>query len=93
RARQSVMPPAATRRAGPICIPYCQPIGARVIAPAGTEEKRRFLREHSGVEHVFNSRDTSFVNHIRQILPQGVDVIVNSLSGDLLKESIKLLAY
>ncbi|CAF0774964.1 unnamed protein product [Adineta steineri] len=27
------------------------------------------------------------------MLPQGVDVIVNSLSGNLLKESIKLLAY
>ncbi|CAF4146751.1 unnamed protein product, partial [Adineta steineri] len=46
-----------------------------------------------GIEHVFNSRDASFVNDIRQILPQGVDVIVNSLSGNLLKESIKLLAY
>ncbi|CAF3798870.1 unnamed protein product, partial [Adineta steineri] len=84
---------AATGAAGQMCIQYCQYIDARVIATAGTEEKRRFLREYYGIEHVFNSRDTSFVNNIRQILPQGVDVIVNSLSGNLLKESIKLLAY
>ncbi|CAF1457732.1 unnamed protein product, partial [Adineta steineri] len=90
---QTVLIHAATGAAGQMCIQYCQYIGARIIATAGTEEKRRFLREYYGIEHVFNSRDTSFVNHIRRILPQGVDVIVNSLSGILLKESIKLLAY
>ncbi|CAF4321755.1 unnamed protein product, partial [Adineta steineri] len=86
---QTVLIHAATGAAGQMCIQYCQYIGARVIATAGTEEKRRFLREYYGIEHVFNSRDASFVNDIRQILPQGVDVIVNSLSGNLLKESIK----
>ncbi|CAF1362522.1 unnamed protein product [Adineta steineri] len=84
---------AATGAAGQWCIQYCQYIGARIFATAGTEEKRRFLREHYHIEHVFNSRDTSFVNNIREILPQGIDVIINSLSGNLLKESIKLLAY
>ncbi|CAF1391541.1 unnamed protein product [Adineta steineri] len=83
---------AATRRAGQICIQYCQWIGARIMATAGTEEKRRFLREHYGIEYVFNSRDTSFVNDVRSILPNGVDVVINSLSGSLLKESVKLLA-
>ncbi|CAF1453353.1 unnamed protein product, partial [Adineta steineri] len=93
QAGQTVLIHAATGAAGQMCIQYCQYIGARVIATAGTEEKRRFLHEYYGIEHVFNSRDTSFVNDIRRILPQGVDVIVNSLSGILLKESIKLLAY
>ncbi|CAF1580163.1 unnamed protein product [Adineta steineri] len=90
---QTVLIHAATGAAGQMCIQYCQYIGARVIATAGTEEKRCFLREYYGIEDVFNSRDTSFVNNIREILPQGIDVIVNSLSGNLLKESIKLLAY
>ncbi|CAF4293928.1 unnamed protein product, partial [Adineta steineri] len=90
---QTVLIHAATGAASQMCIQYCQYIDARVIATARTEEKRRFLREYDGIEHVFNSRDTSFVNDIRQILSQGVDVIVNSLSGNLLKESIKLLAY
>ncbi|CAF4063237.1 unnamed protein product, partial [Adineta steineri] len=93
RAGQTVLIHAATGGAGQICIQYCQYIGARVIATAGTEEKRRFLREHSGVEHVFNSRDTSFVNDVRNIVPDGVDIVINSLSGPLLKQSIKLLAY
>ncbi|CAF4135304.1 unnamed protein product, partial [Adineta steineri] len=92
QADQTILIHAATGAAGQWCIQYCQYISARVIATARTEEKRCFLREYYGIEHVFNSRDTSFVNDVRQILPQGVDVIVNSLSGNLLKESIKLLA-
>ncbi|CAF1205402.1 unnamed protein product [Adineta steineri] len=68
-------------------------IHAATGAATETEVKRCFLREYYCIEHVFNSRDTSFVNQIRQILPQGLDVIVNSLSGNLLNESIKLLAY
>ncbi|CAF0947091.1 unnamed protein product [Adineta steineri] len=92
RRDQTVLIHAATGGAGQICIQYCQWIGARVLATAGTEEKRRFLREHYGLEYVFNSRDTSFVNGVRSILPHGVDVVINSLSGILLQESIKLLA-
>ncbi|CAF4222614.1 unnamed protein product, partial [Adineta steineri] len=92
RRDQTVLIHAATGGAGQVCIQYCQWIGARVLATAGTEEKRQFLREHCGVEHVFNSRDTSFVSGVRSILPHGVDVVINSLSGILLQESIKLLA-
>ncbi|CAF4432221.1 unnamed protein product, partial [Adineta steineri] len=92
RRGQTVLIHAATGGAGQICIQYCQWIGARVLATAGTEEKRQFLREHCGVEYVFNSRDTSFVSGVRSILPDGVDVVINSLSGILLQESIKLLA-
>ncbi|CAF1464972.1 unnamed protein product [Adineta steineri] len=93
QSNQTVLIHAATGAAGQMCIQYCQYIDARVIATAGTEEKRRFLREYYGIEHVFNSRDTSFVNNIRELLREGVDIIINSLSGNLLKESIKLLSY
>ncbi|UJR06874.1 hypothetical protein I4U23_011163 [Adineta vaga] len=93
RRDQTVLIHAATGGAGQICIQYCQYIGARIIATAGTEEKRRFLREHYGIEHVFNSRDTSFVNGVRSVVPNGVDIVINSLSGSLLQESVKLLAH
>ncbi|UJR18966.1 hypothetical protein I4U23_022095 [Adineta vaga] len=89
---QTVLVHAATGGTGQACIQYCQSIGARVLATAGTDEKRRFLREHYGIEHVFNSRDLSFVNGVRALLPNGVDIIVNSLSGSFLQESVKLLA-
>lgn len=92
QSNQNVLVHAATGGTGQACIQYCQSIGARVIATASSEEKRRCLREQYGLEHVFNSRDLSFVHGIRALLPDGVDVIVNSLSGPLLQESIKLLS-
>ena len=92
RPDQTVLVHAATGGAGQACIQYCQSIGARVLATAGSEDKRRFLREQCGVEHVFNSRDLSFVHGVRALLPDGVDVVVNSLSGPLLQQSIKLIS-
>ena len=60
--------------------------------PADSDKKRHFLREHYGVEHVFSSQDFSFVHGVHALLPDGVDVVVNSLSGRMLQESIKLLS-
>jgi NADPH:quinone reductase-like Zn-dependent oxidoreductase len=89
---QTVLVHAATGSTGQAFIQYCQSIGAQVLATAGTEEKRRFLREHYGLKHVFNSRDLSFVAEVRKILPNGVDVVVNSLTGPLLQASVELLS-
>ncbi|CAF1102875.1 unnamed protein product [Adineta steineri] len=58
------------RAAGQMCIRYCQYIGAHIIATAGCEEKRDFLRKYYRIEHVLNSRDVYFVNQIRQIFPE-----------------------
>ncbi|CAF1638812.1 unnamed protein product, partial [Didymodactylos carnosus] len=60
-------------------VQYCQKIGAEIIVTAGTEEKREYLREQYGLKHIF-SRDLSFVYNIRQLFPDGVNVILNSLS-------------
>ncbi|CAF3815614.1 unnamed protein product [Rotaria sp. Silwood1] len=74
-------------------IQYAQMIGANIIATAGTEEKRTFLREKYHIEHVFNSRDLSFISGVHQIAPNGVvDIIINSLSGIFINESLELLA-
>ncbi|CAF1068403.1 unnamed protein product [Adineta ricciae] len=90
---QTVLIHAATGAAGQFCIQYCRAIGARVLVTDDSDEKCRFLRECCDIEHVFNSEDFSFVNGIRSLLPDGVDVIINSLSGSLLQASIKLLSF
>ncbi len=66
--------------------------GAKVIATAGTEEKRAYLRE-LGVEHVLDSRSTDFADTVRTITgDRGVDIVLNSLSGDALMAGMSLLA-
>ena len=67
--------------------------GATVIATAGTEEKRDFLRL-LGVEHVFDSRGLSFVGDVLAVTGgQGVDVVLNSLGGEFIGRSMELLRF
>lgn len=64
--------------------------GARVIATAGSAERRDLLLT-LGAEHVFDSRSTAFVAGIRSVTESGVDVVLNSLSGEAMERSIAVL--
>jgi NADPH:quinone reductase-like Zn-dependent oxidoreductase/short-subunit dehydrogenase/acyl carrier protein len=70
------------------CAKHC---GAVVIATAGSEVKRSFLRL-AGADHVLDSRDLGFCNEVREITGgQGVDVVLNSLSGEAMERSLEVL--
>ncbi|MER5753620.1 SDR family NAD(P)-dependent oxidoreductase [Streptomyces sp. NPDC002088] len=65
--------------------------GAHVIATAGTETKRDLLRT-LGASHVLDSRSLDFVPQVRELTGgQGVDVVVNSLSGEAIAHNLDLL--
>jgi phthiocerol/phenolphthiocerol synthesis type-I polyketide synthase C len=64
--------------------------GARVIATAGSTEKRALLRM-LGAEHVFDSRSGAFVDAVKAVTGQGVSVVLNSLSGEAMERSISVL--
>jgi len=65
---------------------------AKIIATAGTEEKRDYLRS-LGIEYVFDSRSLAFYTQIMEVTGnRGVDVVLNSLTGEALVQSIKCLA-
>ena len=54
-----------------------------------TEAKTDFLVETYGLrrDHIFNSRDSSLQGILDATGGQGVDVVLNSLTGDLLHDS------
>lgn len=61
-----------------------------IYATAGSDEKRAFLAEQHGLPpgNIFISRDDSFVDGVMAATRgRGVDVVLNSLSGDLLHAS------
>ncbi|KAA1177761.1 acyltransferase domain-containing protein [Rhizobium tropici] len=65
--------------------------GARVIATAGTVEKRGFL-EMLGADHVLDSRSLDFVSGVRLLTGgQGVDLVLNSLFSEAMERSIELV--
>lgn len=86
---------AATGGVGQACLLLCQWKGIDVLVTAGTDEKREFLVKEYGIpdDHVFSSRNDSFVQGVLTATGgRGVDVVVNSLTGNLLHESWNLLA-
>jgi NADPH:quinone reductase-like Zn-dependent oxidoreductase len=67
----------------------------QVYATVGTQEKRDFLKSNYGIsdDRIFSSRNTEFAQKILQMTDgKGVDVILNSLAGDLLDESWRIIA-
>ncbi len=64
--------------------------GARVIATAGSAEKRALLSS-LGAEHVFDSRSGAFAEDVRRVTGEGVAVVLNSLSGEAMERSIGIL--
>ena len=64
--------------------------GARIIATAGSAERRTLLAS-LGAEHVFDSRSGAFAEDVRRVTGEGVAVVVNSLSGEAMERSIGVL--
>ena len=67
----------------------------QVYATAGTPEKREFLKIEFGIpeKRIFSSRTKDFAEQILlHTYGKGVDVILNSLTGDLLDESWRIIA-
>ena len=90
-AGERVLIHAATGGVGLAAVQIAQRAGAEIFATAGSPKKRAYLRA-LGISHVSDSRSTAFVDDIRNWTNQGgVDVVLNSLSGDLLEASFDLL--
>lgn len=89
---ESVLIHSATGGVGLAAIQIAKLLGARIFATAGTEEKRAYLNS-IGCEHVWSSRTLEFAEGIRHITGgKGVDVVLNSLSGEALTASLDSLA-
>lgn len=86
---------AASGGVGQACIILAQWKGIEIFVTAGTPEKREFLKRQYSIplDHIFSSRDEVFAQEIRRATAgRGVDVVINSLAGNLLNESWNLVA-
>ncbi|PWY80872.1 ketoacyl-synt-domain-containing protein [Aspergillus sclerotioniger CBS 115572] len=93
---ESILIHSAAGAVGMATIQLAQHLGAgEIYATVGTAEKKHFLVERFGLrpENVFSSRSTEFAAQIQtHTQGRGVDVVLNSLVGDLLHESWECLA-
>lgn len=91
RAGERVLIHSAAGGVGLAALQWAKHVGAVVMATAGTEDKRQFLREQ-GVTYVSDSRSDQFVSDVLEWTDgEGVDVVLNSLASPFLEKSFKLL--
>jgi acyl transferase domain-containing protein/acyl carrier protein len=82
---------AASGGVGIAAVQIAQHIGAEIYATAGSVEKRSWLSA-MGVPYVMDSRSLTFADEVRvKTHGEGVDVVLNSLSGEFIPASLDLL--
>ncbi|KXJ86344.1 hypothetical protein Micbo1qcDRAFT_209040 [Microdochium bolleyi] len=97
RRGQTVLIHAATGAVGQAAIQYAQHVGAVVFATASSLEKRQTLVDNYGIpeSHILNARAAP-LDLKRKILRmtnnRGVDVVLNSIAGEMLAESWDCIA-
>ncbi|MDJ1134233.1 type I polyketide synthase [Streptomyces iconiensis] len=88
---ETVLIHGAAGGVGLAALRYAVAQGAEVIATAGSELKRNYLRA-LGITHVLDSRSLDFADQVRSLTNgRGVDVVLNSLAGEAMVRSLELL--
>ncbi|NIY70000.1 type I polyketide synthase [Streptomyces malaysiensis] len=91
RAGETVLVHGAAGGVGLAALQYARAYGATVIATAGSGPKRDLLRA-LGVEHVLDSRSLDFTVQVMDLTGgRGVDIVLNSLSGQALARGLEVL--
>ncbi|KAH8668644.1 fatty acid synthase S-acetyltransferase [Xylariales sp. PMI_506] len=92
---ESVLIHSAAGGVGQACIQLAKLRGAEIYATVGSLAKRDLLMKTYGLpqDHIFSSRDLTFAQGLSRMTGgRGVDVAVNSLSGDALRATWDCIA-
>ncbi|KAL8864761.1 MAG: hypothetical protein Q9198_009658 [Flavoplaca austrocitrina] len=92
---QTVLIHSACGGVGLAAIQICKMQDAHIFATVGNDDKKQYLINAFGIphDHIFNSRSEAFLADIKRATNnRGVDIVLNSLSGELLHASWKCVA-
>ena len=92
---ESVLIHSAAGGVGQAAVMLAQHLGAIVFVTVGSSAKKELVSKSYGIpeENIFSSRNLSFISGIQRLTAgKGVDVVLNSVSGEGLHESWKCVA-
>jgi NADPH2:quinone reductase len=90
---QTVLVHGAAGGVGLSAVQIAKALGARVLATAGSPEKREFVKSQ-GADAVFDSRDKGWVEQVLAATDnRGADHIYDPVGGDVFDLSLKCIAF
>ena len=89
RAGETVLIHGAAGGVGLAALQIAKMVGARIVALAGTAEKRSLL-QRLGADLVLDSRSSSWAQDVSDAIG-GVDVALNSVAGEAMRATLKLV--
>ncbi|KAI0126592.1 putative polyketide synthase [Xylariales sp. AK1849] len=92
---QRILVHSAAGGVGQAAVKLAQLTDAEVFVTVGNDNKRQLMMHEYGIphDHIFSSRDNGFADQIlRMTEGEGIDVVLNQLSGELLKETWRCIA-
>ena len=92
QAGETLLVHAAAGGVGSAALLLGKRAGARVIATAGGAEKMQLCRE-LGADDVVDYRAGDWVEAVRALAPQGVDVVYDPVGGETGVQSLRVLAF
>ncbi|MGB1539910.1 MAG: NAD(P)H-quinone oxidoreductase [Rickettsiales bacterium] len=90
KAGESVLIHGGASGIGMMAIAYAAQLGAKVYTTASTREKCRAC-EKAGANTAISYRDHDFVAVMQDILPEGVDVVLDMVGGDYIARNFNVL--
>ena len=92
RAGETVLVHAAAGGVGSAAVALAKWMGARVIATAGGAEKVQAVRR-LGADEAIDYLASDWVTAVKQLAPNGVDVVFDPVGGDTGAQSLRCLAF
>ena len=90
REGENVIVHSAAGGVGTALLQYALHKKCIVIGTTGSDSKIDHLKKRSA-QHVINTQEKNFYQQVKNIFPEGVDVIFDALGGNFVKQGIRLL--
>lgn len=86
---ETVFVSAAAGAVGSLVCQIAKLKGCKVIASVGSKNKIAWLNQHTGVDAVFNYKETSNINlTLHELAPHGIDIYFDNVGGEHLEAAI-----
>ncbi|KAI1489804.1 hypothetical protein F5X96DRAFT_639079 [Biscogniauxia mediterranea] len=95
QAGETILIHSAADVLGQAAISMAQHVGAEVLVTVSSEAEKTLLKETHKIpeDHIFSNKNAGFVQGIKRVTKgEGVDVIINSLTGELLRQTWHCIA-